>query len=141
MAQTPKFDLEEVKKLVDDCEFTVPDKSINAVIAVFKDILGCPKSNVEAEVFIKNELVKLERKNFAQRSMVFGSVVADVYGKVIDGEPWYIKFLIESDDEDIWLEELSFHPPDKPLMLQNGDKINKGGLYYDTAKKVWKLWE
>lgn len=142
MAQTPKYDLEEAKSLASDCDILFPNKSVNAVIAVFKDIIGSPKTTVEADDFIRDELAKLELKDFAERTLVFqNTVVADVYGKIINGQPWYIKFLIRIEDGETWLEELSFHPPDRPLKLQSGNIIDKGGLCYDETKKVWRMWE
>lgn len=46
--------------------------------------------------------------------------VADQYGILFDGRPWFVKFLIGDDG---LLEEFSFHPPEKPLPIKSGAVI------------------
>jgi hypothetical protein len=64
-------------------------------------------------------ILVLKPEDFVERILQWGSVVADVYGLVFDARPWYVKFIFE---EGV-LEEISFHPPEKPLKTVVGKLI------------------
>lgn len=69
----------------------------------------------EAKTYICAELQKLGIQNFSS-SIYFDDLPYDVYGKRIDGIPWYIKFSItEDEDGERYIRNISFHPTVKVL--------------------------
>lgn len=135
MAQTPKYPLEQVKELVNECIFSAPNKSSNAVIT-FKRINGEKFTTQEAEAWIRGHLKNLEEKDFYKRTFQWGET-CDEYGKIIENETWYIKFMIE----DGQLESISFHPAEKEVKLQSEVTLEKGSFVYDEECKVWRVRE
>lgn len=99
--------------------FPLRSLSLDQVIRVYQDSES-PKSQWEAEEFIRAGMKALEPKNFAGRTRQWESEIADQYGIIFDGKPWFVKFLIGQDGE---LEEISFHPPEKPLAIKSGEII------------------
>ncbi len=67
-----------------------------------------------AKTFILNQISALEEKNFSDAVLIHGSPY-DVYGKRIDGIPWYIKFSILTDEDGEFISNLSFHPTEFEL--------------------------
>lgn len=64
--------------------------------------------------------MKLEDNDFSHRLYQWDTTM-DVYGLENYKEAnWYIKFNLIEDGDEIALENVSFHPNDKPLLLTNG---------------------
>ena len=127
--QSPKFDLADVKFLVQEWLggkhsgwFSATSCSVDYVIHIFE----CTQAVAESIIF--EGILKLETGDFSRRISIWDSV-ADEYGlESYLGHNWYIKFLVE---EGI-LEQISFHPCEKHMMLANGrtiePSIRKGDL-------------
>ena len=122
--QKAKYDLAEVFKLVDagKIDFTLPKKSIDAVVAVFRDSQK-PLTVPEAEEFICSGIKTLTDKNFCGSQLQWETLVVDKYGLLFDDRPWFVKFAIGEDGR---LEEISFHPLVEALTTLWGIKIPKG---------------
>lgn len=117
--QSPKYDLDMVKTTVsswlkgnyESGWFSAPSCSIDYVIHIF----NC--TNSTAEKIVLEGLMKLETKNYYQRKSMWGDIV-DEYGlSNYLGHNWYVKFMV---GEDKVLEEISFHPCEKDMVLANG---------------------
>ncbi len=134
MAQKPLFPLTTVKELVDKCYFSAPTKSSHAVITV-KRHNGIKWQQHEAEHWIREQLKALCDDDFYKRTPQWAIEFADVYGKEIDGESWFIKFLIKDGE----LESISFHPAEEEMILQTGMKIKAGNFIYEKESKVWRV--
>ena len=122
MALTSKYDLNIVQKLIrrgvaDSIWFSAPSRSLYEVVRVYSNS-DAPKSLVEAADFICAGLLQLKPDHFVKRVLQW-EVVADVYGLIFDGRPWYVKFVLN----DGVLEEISFHPPEKTLKTVAGLQI------------------
>jgi len=119
-----KYDLAKVFKLVDarKIDFSMPNKSLNAVVAVYQDT-NKPLNIPQAEEFICTGIKTLTEKNFAGSQLQWGSVVVDKYGLVYDSRSWFVKFAIGDDGR---LDEISFHPTKEPMTTLGGIKIPKG---------------
>ena len=125
MATKPAHPLDEVKKLVNaylkKSENTVfisaPSRSVDQVVAIY------PHFTVEQDAvnFILNGILTLAEGDFCFSNLQWNdpNLVADVYGFIYDGKPWFVKFLIENN----CLEEISFHPPEKALKTITGKII------------------
>lgn len=119
--QTPKFDLDNVKKCIVDWRdgkesgwFSATSCSTDYVIHIFE----C--NQLEAENIIFAGILKLEESNFSQRVSLWGEV-ADEYGlESYLGHNWYIKFMIGNEGD---LEEISFHPCEKDMTLASGKNL------------------
>lgn len=119
--QTPKFDLEEVKRCIvgwrDGKElgwFSATPCSTDYVIHIFE----CDQ--LEAENIIFDGILKLEESNFSQRVSLWGDI-ADEYGLGnYLGHNWYVKFMLGSDGD---LEEISFHPCERDMALASGKNL------------------
>ena len=97
MSQTPKYDLNMIQQLCSSGDrtciwFSAPSRSINKVIEEYATT-DAPKSNEEAVEFIFQGLLVLKPDDFVERLLQWGSV-ADVYGLMFDGRPWYVKFIL-----------------------------------------------
>lgn len=118
--QGSKFDLDKVKQLVRDCMegkdcvwFSAPSCSVDYLIHIFE----C--TQVEAGSIILNGLLKLETRDFSRRVSMW-SRIADQYGlESYLGHNWYIKFMLEDGE----LEQISFHPCENNMLLENGRVI------------------
>ncbi len=119
--QSPKFDLAEVKLLVQECLkgkycgwFSATSCSVDYVIHIFE----CTHAFAESIIF--DGILKLETGDFCRRVSMWDSV-ADEYGlESYLGHNWYIKFLVE----DGMIEQISFYPCEKDMMLANGRTIH-----------------
>jgi len=98
-------------------------RSVDAVIWAFRGSSN-PKSVSEAVKFILDGIKALDDGAFVQSAVQWGDpkCIADIYGLIFEGKPWFVKFLI---DENGILEEISFHPPEKDLKTVSGRKIQK----------------
>jgi hypothetical protein len=136
MSQTCKYPLNTVMPLIEACEFSNYNKSVEIVILVAK-LQGVELSAVNSEKWIRDQLLGLKDEDFYHRTVLWGDVkyIADVYGKIINSETWYIKFWIE----DGCLDSISFHPAESDVVLQSGVVLEKGSWVYDEVKKVWSL--
>ena len=56
--------------------------------------------------------------------MVIHTRTYDLYGKTIEGVPWYIKFLIEKDQNGDFIDCISFHPIKEDLTT-NSETLKK----------------
>lgn len=130
MSQKPKYDLQQVHTLcrradLDRIWFSAPSRSISTVIRAYSRT-DAPKGFVEASQFILAGILTLTTADFVERTLQWGGPeVADVYGLLFDGRPWYVKFILS----DGVLEEISFHPPEAPLRTVSGTIIPKGESY------------
>lgn len=123
----PLYDLEKIKNCIRENKpktiiFPAASKSFKAVVAVFKE-RGSEISEAESKRYILDTILNLKTADFCGHGEFFGSP-ADVYAKTFDGENWYIK--LDFDDQALVLQEISFHPADYPMELQNGKRIEKG---------------
>ena len=78
-------------------------------------------STLEAVRFILNGILTITENDFCFSNLQWNDpkLVADVYGIIYDGRSWFVKFLIENG----CLEEISFHPPEKPMKTIGGKFI------------------
>lgn len=104
------YSLERVRELAlnDQKHWFSTTRAINCVIQQFEYSVD------DAKKFILSEVTKLTADNFSERLWMSG-VVYDVYGKMIQNIPWYIKFSILEDDNGEYLANMSFHPAEKEL--------------------------
>lgn len=120
MAQKARYDLQQVFQLAADGKYWFPAKtrSSYAVMKIYN------LSSEEAETFILKAIRELTEAHFCERVIQWGDskCIADVYGLIYDGRPWYVKLRIEDD----FLEEISFHPPEKEMKTVGGMVIPKG---------------
>ena len=125
MASQARHPLSEVKRLVnaylqngeDTVFISAPSRSVHQVVAIYP-LLGDEQDAVK---FILNGILSLTEQDFCFSNLQWNDpgAVADVYGIVYDGHPWFVKFLVQ----DQCLEEISFHPPEKPLKTASGKII------------------
>ncbi len=124
MALKPAHPLSEVKRLVnehlqhgkDTVWFSATSRSIKQVSAIYPQL-----SQQETIHFILDAILTLTDEGFCTSNLQWtdSQLIADVYGVIYDNKPWFVKFLIEND----CLEEISFHPPEKPLKTSGGKII------------------
>ncbi len=124
MAPKSAHPLAEVKRLIsahlqkgeDTVWFSAVTRSVDQVTSVYPHF-----STQEAVRFILEAMLSLTEGDYCSSNLQWGStdLVADVYGLIYDGKPWFIKFLIENDT----VEEISFHPPEKPIKTSAGKII------------------
>ncbi len=114
MAQTPKYSLQEIFAIIDSGDksliwISAPSRSVIEIVKVYQS----SSQGMDAELatkFIIKGLRALTPDCFVERVLQWDAV-ADVYGIIFDGKPWYVKFMLE----DGIINEISFHPPEKPL--------------------------
>jgi hypothetical protein len=120
-----KYSLEEVCRLVDEKRvyFSAKSRSTSIVLKVYEKS-GFIKTQAESEMFILQGIKCLTPECFYQRVLQWDDpkCVADVYGLILDGKPWYVKFLIEDGE----LQQISFYPPEKEFVTISGIRIPKG---------------
>lgn len=131
MVQQAKYSLAEVFKLIEiflkdgkeTVWFSAPSKSIHAVIKLYPEM-----SEEAAQKFILEGMKQLTDKHFMGSNIQWGdpNCVADTYGLLYAGKPWFVKFLITEGA----MEEISFHPPEK-------DMKTVGGIIIRTGEKPW----
>jgi len=121
MAKGPKYDLEEVKRIVreylagDDTlvNFTAPRRSIDVVVTVLK----CTPH--QATQKIASGLMTLTEDDFSERVWQWNDVY-DSYGlESYEGHNWYVKYCLVTGNGD-YIEEVSFHPVERELRLSDG---------------------
>ncbi|MEC7277564.1 MAG: hypothetical protein VXV96_14690 [Bdellovibrionota bacterium] len=140
----PRYELEKVKAQIQKhgCFFRVKKKSTLAVVEFFRLTGGDNMSIGEAEEFIISELLKLTEDDFYETKFLHKlEAYADIYGKIINGDPWYIKLFLEYEEfiegEDV--HQVSFHPPRDSFIVSSGTEIGEGETIYDDATNMWKL--
>lgn len=131
-----KYPLPEVKRYVEAALkdpkgekvwFSAPPKSFLAVVKAFQK-RGKFITEIQAQEYIFREILALTADNFKeQRAGQWGdpALVIDQYGIRKDGIPWLIKFFIDKDATGNFLQEISFHPSDRDMTLENGQLISK----------------
>lgn len=125
----PNADLETVFKLIRSKKywFSAPSRSVNKVIEVYA-ASPTPKSASDAEAFILEGIFTLRNENFFKSGIQWG-MVTDIYGLIHDGRHWYVKLGVQleenesGDASEPWLQEISFHPPEKPFTTIGGIMI------------------
>lgn len=107
--------------------FSAQRRSINCVIEEFQ-LKGRPMGFLEAKVYILEAMQELVAGDFSHSHSQWDGF-ADVYGVVRDEIPWFIKFMLGVDLEkkQEYLEQISFHRPEKDLKLANGKIIKTDG--------------
>ena len=71
----------------------------------------------EAVAFARKAVLGLSDECFSETVQLGKNSKADVYGKIIDGLPWYIKL---KDDEDEGVVVISCHLPDHDIRTRGG---------------------
>lgn len=116
-----RYSLQELKDLVVEYRsgngealwFSARSRSLDCVVRV----LSC--TEVAAECTILDGLVRLKDSDFCRSRLQWDDVV-DEYGlENYCGQNWYIKFMICQDDTKS-IEQISFHPLEKDMILANG---------------------
>ncbi len=126
----PLHDLQRVFELIKEQKvwFSAKSRSVYAVQKAY-ELTKQSKSLAEAEEFILKAIQALTKEHFCKRVIQWNdsNCVADVYGLIFDEKPWYVKFMIGADDDDgEYLDEISFHPPEKEFETVGGIKIPEG---------------
>ncbi|MNL55361.1 hypothetical protein D3C87_1787690 [compost metagenome] len=132
-----RFPLAKVKKLIEEdldnpekerVIFSAKSRSIDAVIRVHRGLKGRRMTTEQAANFIKYRILELTDQNF-QKSKIGqwgdSTFVVDQYGMIHEGVPYFIKFNI--DEESDQLNEISFHPMERDMVLASGDVIKASG--------------
>jgi hypothetical protein len=120
----PKYDLEKVKNICEQClestdterfiNFIAPSRSLQCVV----EVVGCKPSEASA-ICIKG-ILQLNSNDFSHHVLQWGDV-SDVYGlQNYLNNDWYIKFTLYQEDDRFKLEEISFHRPEHDLKLVDG---------------------
>ena len=128
MAPEARYQLSDVFRLLDEKKFwfSARSRSIFQVARIF-EARGEPLAEDEVETFILRGIKALTDAHFVQRVIQWDDpkCVADVYGIIFEGCPWYLKFLV---DEEGLLEQISFHSPEKDLVTTGGIMVPKGAF-------------
>lgn len=131
MTAKARHDLQQVFKAIKARKvwFSAYSRSVWAVIKVYEH-RGSPnkkENQAQAEDFILQGICALTEDNFVESVLQWGDskCVADVYGLIFDGLPWYIKFRIDEEGD---LDEISFHPPQRALKTVGGIVIPQGEM-------------
>lgn len=133
MVQKAKYPLGDVKELVNEylagnkrtVVFSAPPSSIKRVARVFL----CDES--EAAILIVRGILQVENESFS-RAFVQWEMVVDEYGlESFMGHNWYVKLAIVEVDCGRVLDEISFHPLEKPMKVADGRVL---GVTWTTAK-------
>lgn len=126
MAVKPRHSLKDVRDAIKKRKvlFTAESRSVLPVQQTYER-LGKPKDGVEAQWFILDGIKKLTERHFFRSSIQWDdpTLIADIFGLIYDGLPWYIKFMLT---EECILEEISFHPPERKFKTVGGILIPKG---------------
>ncbi|MEK2646447.1 hypothetical protein [Bdellovibrio sp. BCCA] len=113
----PANHLAKVKKLTEQNKIeATKTRALDFVQRIYK----CGPSDAIKK--ITKEILELDKSNFAHTRTI-NSLECDVYGKIIDAIPWYIKFCIDKDNlgrKGEFVNNLSFHPTEEELTTQSG---------------------
>jgi len=107
----PHWPLERVKELARG------DRTLHVQWSRARDFFD---SQEEAYAAVRNVLQALTLKDFAHTVELTWDV-ADVYGKQVEEQGWYIKLTIDESQPEVAI--ISFHPLERPLKT-NGGLIN-----------------
>lgn len=114
----PKYDLNIVKMLAKDPSV----KNDFALTSAIKPVITTFQlTHIQAGRFILRELELLESCNYSS-TFCYDSKskkVFDVYGKRVEGIPFYIKFCLEQGHGKFYIYIISFHPIEKNLQTQS----------------------
>lgn len=122
----PRYGLEQVKALAKEylggtksaVAFSAPGASIKRVVQV----LVCSES--EAVDTILRGVLALSNECFS-RSFMQWDMVVDEYGLAgFSGHNWYVKLAIVAEDNERILDQISFHPLEKPMTVAGGYVLN-----------------
>lgn len=123
-----KYPLTEVFKLIRAKKywFSAPSRSVYEVVRVYQNT-PAPKTNQEAEDYILEAVLGLTDAHYCSSSLQW-DVVTDIYGTISDNRPWYVKFAISEEENDLeqlepLLQEISFHPPKVAFKTSGGISI------------------
>ena len=125
MPQVPKYDLAKVKQIAeqylagkrDVVLFSAPSRSLHCVV----EVLLC--DDEEAPNHIATGILNLEPQAFCERVLQWDTTM-DVYGlEDFQNIDWYVKFCLEEIEGELHLEQVSFHPLEKPMRLADGRLI------------------
>lgn len=122
-----RFDLQDVFKIIDSGDRDKIQigyqRGTKLVIEAYRNSTT-PMENREADDFILAGVRSLTPDNFCKSVLHKNdsSVIMDEYGLIYDDKPWYVKLYLDGD----FLFQLSFHPPQREMKLENGTKIPKG---------------
>jgi hypothetical protein len=108
-----RYSLLEIQKKVradPDCVYVAKTTGVDMIMQV----RNC--SAKEAVDFAREAVLSLSADCFSDTVRMAKQSVADVYGKVIDGMPWYIKLRADGDVVDL----LSCHLPDRDIETRGG---------------------
>ena len=124
MSSGPKYPLAEVWRRIDEGRYWFPasSRSVNCVMKLYAK-LNRPMTTEAAEAFILAGIKTLTLEDFYQRVLQW-DCVADIYGVVYDNNPWFIKFMIDPEEDE--LQEISFHTPKEDFKTVGGIHICKG---------------
>jgi hypothetical protein len=143
--QKPTYNLDQIKALVrssmvnknkeDLVFFSNLDKSVHEVVRTLKK-KNKMLTNSEAGDYIKKRIVEdLSVTDFylsRAGHMNDPKYIVDEYGLKYDGVPWFIKFALNNDQEELRLDEISFHPlkedmkrANKTILKKDWDKENE----------------
>lgn len=106
---TPFWKLVDMVAMIDsgsEIWYPAESRSLDRVI----DILSLDR--IEADDYIVEGLRSLEESDYCTSNLSLG-FKCDVYVKVIDEIPWYIKFCLRDEDDNEVLNQISFHPLEK----------------------------
>jgi hypothetical protein len=112
-ARGPHYDLEVLKACVRADNFHVyKSRALDIVQQVFK----CGK--VQARTYVREIVLSLEAADYSHTLRHPNGAVQDVYGKLIQGEGWYIKIEIDFSDGEAGV--ISCHPAERELSTRRG---------------------
>ena len=126
MTKKARYDLQQVFAIIDSGKtgciwFPAPSRSVLAVVRVYEKT-ATPKDLNEAKEFILAGIRALKDGDFVDHNYQW-ETTHDIYGIVVDGRPWYVKFCIDGDGD---LSQVSFHPPERELKTVDGHIIAAG---------------
>ena len=125
MATDPRYDLDEVKRIVREyiagdhtlVKFSAPRRSVDVVVTALK----C--SAHQATQKIATGLLTLSEGDFSERVWQWNDVY-DAYGlENYEGHNWYIKYCVVT-EEGKYIEQVSFHPVQRELKLPDGRTLS-----------------
>ena len=118
------YSFDEFKKILgtEDGLYIAKSSATDRVLEVYPD-----KTRSEAEEFIKVGLGHLKQEDYCNTLILKDCRKSDVYGLIYDKRHWYIKFLLEYDNEyDEWfIANISFHPPRWDMKTISGTVIKR----------------